>query len=141
MKTYEVSAKCGHVGKNYYVDRVFAVKANDAKEAAAKVRLFPRVKHDHKDAIRYVHQIDTERYLELMEENKYDEFLHCKSVQEQRKKCKQIYAERQKCICEDEWNLHRKEEPNTKKYYHKKELRNPKKYLNKYISNGEYLPC
>ena len=51
MGMYEVCAKCGHVGRYNYVDKIFAVKASSGKEAAAKVRNFPRVKHDHKDAI------------------------------------------------------------------------------------------
>ena len=34
MNTYKVVAKCGHVGKGHYVDKVFAVKAETAKEAA-----------------------------------------------------------------------------------------------------------
>ena len=48
---YEVLAKCGHVGKKHYVPVKFAVIAEDGKEAAKMVRYFPRVKHNHKDAI------------------------------------------------------------------------------------------
>lgn len=87
MGMYEVCAKCGHVGRNNYVDKVFAVVASSGKEAAAKVRSFPRVKHDHKDAIRYVESIDASRYAEIISGNHLDPFFLCHNVQEQRRLC------------------------------------------------------
>ena len=87
MGMYEVCAKCGHVGRNYYVDKIFAVEASSGKEAAAKVRNFPRVKHDHKDAIRYVEPIDAIRYAEIVSGNHLDPFFLCHNVQEQRRMC------------------------------------------------------
>ena len=87
MGMYEVCAKCGHVGRGYYVDKVFAVIASNGKEAAAKVRQFPRVKHDYKDAILYVKKIDEERFYEILDLNKMDPFLHCHNIQEQRRTC------------------------------------------------------
>lgn len=86
MKTknyYEVVAKCGHVGKKHYVPIKFAVIAEDGKEAAEMVRQFPRVKHNHKDAILSVNKIDYERYLEIIKSNKNDAYLKCHSRQEQ----------------------------------------------------------
>ena len=80
---YEVIAKCGHVGKKHYVPIKFAVIAKDGKEAAKMVRQFPRVKHNHKDAILSVNKIDYERYLEIVEMNKNDPYLKCHSRQEQ----------------------------------------------------------
>ena len=80
---YEVIAKCGHVGKKHYVPVKFAVIAKDGKEAAKMVRQFPRVKHDHKDAILNVNKIDYERYLEIVEMNNNDPYLKCHSRQEQ----------------------------------------------------------
>ena len=80
---YEVIAKCGHVGRKHYVPIKFAVVAKDGKEAAKKVRQFPRVKHKHKDAILYVNKIDYERYLEIVEINNNDPYLKCHSKQEQ----------------------------------------------------------
>ena len=80
---YEVIAKCGHVGKKHYVPVKFAVIAKDGKEAAKIVRQFPRVKHDHKDAILNVNKIDYERYLEIVEMNNNDPYLKCHSRQEQ----------------------------------------------------------
>ena len=80
---YEVIAKCGHVGKKHYVPVKFAVIAEDGKEAAKMVRQFPRVKHDHKDAILNVNKINFERYLEIVEMNNNDPYLKCHSRQEQ----------------------------------------------------------
>ena len=60
MKTeyYKVLAKCGHVGRHRYITKWFYVKASSGKEAAYIVRYKPRVKHDHKDAIREVVSIN-----------------------------------------------------------------------------------
>ena len=51
MKMYEVCAKCGHVGRDFYTEKIFAVKAKNAKEAAQFARFIPRVKHHHPDAM------------------------------------------------------------------------------------------
>ena len=56
-KYYMVIAKCGHVGRKNYIPVKFAVVAESGKEAAKKVRQFPRVKHDHKDAISIVKDV------------------------------------------------------------------------------------
>lgn len=88
MGMYEVCAKCGHVGRNYFVDKVFAVMASNGKEAAAKVRNYPRVKHDHKDVIRYVQIIDPFRYADIVAANKADPYFSCHNIQEQRRLCK-----------------------------------------------------
>lgn len=80
---YEVIAKCGHVGKKHYVPVKFVVVAESGKEAAKKVRQFPRVKHDHKDAILDVRCITLEEFLEIKEINDNDPYLKCHSRQEQ----------------------------------------------------------
>lgn len=80
---YEVIAKCGHVGRKNYIPVKFAVVAESGKEAAKKVRQFPRVKHDHKDAILYVRCITLEEFLEIKESNDNDPYLKCNSRQEQ----------------------------------------------------------
>ena len=85
MKFFEVEAKCGHVGMNKCILVTFACVAQDGKEAAAKARQFPRVKHDHKDAIRDVREISFEEFVKLRSENDADPYLHCKNPQEQRK--------------------------------------------------------
>ena len=81
---YEVVAKCGHVGRNKYIPIKFAVKAESGKEAAAIVRWYPRVKHNHKDAILTVEKIDYLRYLEINAINDNNPYLKCKSKYEQR---------------------------------------------------------
>ena len=35
---YKVLAKCGHVGRNNYIEKDFFIKANSGKEAAYRVR-------------------------------------------------------------------------------------------------------
>jgi hypothetical protein len=80
---YEVIAKCGHVGRKNYIPVKFAVVAESGKEAAKKVRQFPRVKHDHKDAILDVRCITLEEFLEIKEINDKDLYLKCHSRQEQ----------------------------------------------------------
>ena len=82
-KYYEVIAKCGHVGRKNYIPLKFAVVAESGKEAAKKVRQFPRVKHNHKDAILNVRCITLEEFLEIKERNNNDSYLKCHSKQEQ----------------------------------------------------------
>ena len=82
-KYYMVIAKCGHVGRKNYIPVKFAVVAESGKEAAKKVRQFPRVKHDHKDAILDVRCITLEEFLEIKEINDNDPYLKCHSRQEQ----------------------------------------------------------
>ena len=76
---FEVCVKCGPVGKGKYVDKIIAVAANDAKHAAKIARAIPRVKHDHKDAIRYVKEITKEEFYVLKEIQNNDPFFTCKS--------------------------------------------------------------
>ena len=82
-KYFMVIAKCGHVGKKNYIPVKFTVVAESGKEAAKKVRQFPRVKHDHKDAILDVRCITLEEFLEIREINENDPYLKCHSKQEQ----------------------------------------------------------
>ncbi|MGN1295062.1 MAG: hypothetical protein ACI4U5_01505 [Bacilli bacterium] len=82
-KYFMVIAKCGHVGRKNYIPVKFAVVAESGKEAAKKVRQFPRVKHDHKDAILDVKCITLEEFLEIKEINDNDPYLKCHSRQEQ----------------------------------------------------------
>ena len=83
-KYFMVIAKCGHVGRKNYIPIKFAVVAESGKEAAKKVRQFPRVKHDHKDAILDVRCITLEEFLEIKEINNNDPYLNCHSRQEQK---------------------------------------------------------
>lgn len=81
---YRVKAKCGHVGRNCYVEKYFYVKAASGKEAAKKVRDFPRVKHHHKDAILSVERISYDEYMQGVESSSADSYFHVKNSSEQR---------------------------------------------------------
>ena len=89
MKYYEVTVKFGHVGKNKYYKGNIYLKAENGKEAASKARACPRVKHDHKDAILSVTELDYETFQELWEQNENISYFSCYNVQEQRD-----------CLCE-----------------------------------------
>ncbi len=86
-KYYAVIAKCGHVRRNNYILIEYAVISINAKEAAKKARHIPRVKHDHKDAIRSVREISYEEFLEINRRNNKDLYLQVHSKQEQNKYC------------------------------------------------------
>lgn len=126
MKLYKVCAKCGHVGRNKYVEKLFPVKAVTAQEAATKVRWFPRVKHNHKDAIRNVEEISFEEYSELKKLHDEDPYFSCKNVQDQRS-----YEEA--AIKDEEVDEFEEQNNVNKPFYCGKEvIRNPKKYMNRY---------
>ena len=133
MYMFEVCAKCGHVGRNYYVDKIFVVRASSGKEAARVVRNFPRVKHHHKDAIRYVIRIDEARYWEVRRMNDMDPYFFCHSIQEQRQTCEITPLSEVTEVCE-------KEETTTKKRFFegKKAIRNPKKYYSGFDDKERY---
>ena len=84
MMYYRVMAKCGHVRRNHYIIKNFYVKANDGKEAAAKVRSLPRVKHHWKDAIVEVNEIDEEEYLSGMRTTNEDMYFKVNNSSKQR---------------------------------------------------------
>ena len=100
-KIFAVEAKCGHVGRKYYIAITFPVVADNGKEAAKIVRRIPRVKHDHKDAIISVNEITIEEYEELIQLNRNDEYLQCHSIQEQRARCDGLS---ERIIMEDSYN-------------------------------------
>jgi hypothetical protein len=80
---FKVKAKCGHVGKTYYFEGIFHIKAENAKEAAAKGRQMPRVKHDHKDAILSVTQLSYEEFKAGCAKRDNTPYYHCTNKQEQ----------------------------------------------------------
>lgn len=90
MKYYLVDAQFGHVGRNKYVVKTVAVIAENGKEAAYKVRWMPRAKHDRKDAILKVQEVDYEKYLNVKKNNLNDLYFQVKSKQEQRRLCDDI---------------------------------------------------
>lgn len=84
MNYFMVAAKCGHVGRHNYIEKIFYVKANDAKNAAYRVRYFPRVKHDRKDAILQVVPITEAEYIAGREQHDNDLYFRVHSSTEQR---------------------------------------------------------
>ena len=83
MAYFMVSAKCGHVGRDFYYKGNFFLQAESGKEAAQRVRFFPRVKHDHKDAILSVKKLDYMNFLIGKEIENLNPYYKCNSKQEQ----------------------------------------------------------
>ncbi len=81
---FEVEAKCGHVGMNKYVLKNFYIKTDSAKKAAYIIRNVPRVKHDHKDAIRNVREITYEEYVEGSKRMEADDYFRIHNSSEQK---------------------------------------------------------
>ena len=129
MKLFEVEAKCGHVGKNKFTLKIFAVKAESAKRAAEIVRQIPRVKHHHKDAIRRVVEISFNRYIEICNINKEDPYFTCKNIQEHRQKVTD-------CVVFQEMEYEVKEKEKSKKliYIGKELIRKPKRFIKNYTN-------
>ena len=89
-KFFEVVTKCGHVGRQQYYRGVFYMSAENGKEAASVARTFPRVKHDHPDAILQVRCISKEEYLEGRSRFLKEAYFQCHNVQEQRSRWSEI---------------------------------------------------
>ena len=81
---FEVEAKCGHVGMNKYILKNFYIKTDSAKKAAYIIRNVPRVKHDHKDAIRNVREITYEEYVEGAKRMEVDDYFRIHNSSEQK---------------------------------------------------------
>ena len=84
MNYYKVTAKCGHVRRKHYIIKDFFLKAQDGKEAAYKVRRFPRVKHDLKDAIVAVDLITEEEFTRGCELHNQDLYFYITNSSEQK---------------------------------------------------------
>ena len=127
---FEVAAKCGHVGRNYYTLKTFAVIAENGREAAKIVRWIPRVKHHQADAILYVAEIGLERFIEINEINDADPYFACHCTQEQRKIDVPVFPEK----AVPRW-MEKQTDTNHGKptYYGKEKIRNPKKYMKHYV--------
>ena len=80
-----INVKCGHVGRNSYLLKWIYLMAESKKDAAAKARITPRVKHDHKDAIREVIEISLEEYKEGIKEMDNDLYFKVENSSQQRK--------------------------------------------------------
>jgi hypothetical protein len=136
IRYFAVKTKCGHVGKAYYIPIDFAIRANDAKEAAEFARHIKRAKHDHKDCVLGVKEINYQQYLELREKNSKDPYLNCKNKQEQNMldlsdrlvpdpHYKKEVERKGKC------------QNQNRTYYKKEEIRNPHKYYKMNNHNDE----
>lgn len=135
MGKYEVTAKCGHVGRNKYVVKSFAVVAENGREAAHIVRHMPRVKHHRKDAILNVTAIDDERYFKIKADNEKDPYFRCSCKQEQELFClgMEIYPETK----EEKKRYVRKQDDQI--LFHKKKIRHYRKYVIRYLPADECL--
>ena len=136
MEFYLVTAKCGHVGKKAYMPITFPVKAENGKEAAKIVRMYPRVKRNHWDAILGCKKVDEEAYINQMIINNNDPYLHARSKQEQNKLVDNIESR----IVEDK---HQLEINKLTKKSNKPNLRFQQlKYINRYDEYySEYSIC
>lgn len=99
MKYYKVTAKCGHVRKGFYYPGELFIKAENGRAAAKVARDMPRVKHDHKDAILNVVEIDLDTYLMGKEAARKNPYFFCESIQEQF----QYWDEIEACILVDDY--------------------------------------
>jgi len=85
MEFFEVTAKCGHVGRGQYYEGRFFVRADSGRMAAALVRQKPRVKRDHKDAIQSVVKIDYAEFKAGQATYCANPYFSCCSIQIRRK--------------------------------------------------------
>ena len=109
MKYFKVTVKFGHVGKsNFYKGNLY-IKAESRKDAAEKARYCPSVKHDHKDAILNVEEIDKDLYFEGLEKNRAIKYFSCYNIQEQRE-----------CFCEIEEAIFKENDVECKQVRHSK---------------------
>lgn len=81
---YRVLVKCGHVRRTKYILKYIYIKANNGKEAAKIARKTPRVKHDHKDAIREVKKIEFDEYLNGLKKMDKDMYFKIHNSSDQR---------------------------------------------------------
>lgn len=124
LKYYLVTAKCGHVGRSKYIPIIFPVAAYSKKEAARITRNLPRVKHDHKDAIINVTEVNYQEFKQKSIDNKKDGYLLSKNKMEQILNCVDLYDR----LMEDHYNSYKEhdvEERINRIRYKKKK----KKYL------------
>ena len=132
MKMFKVTAKCGHVGKNYYAIKSFPIQASDGRNAAKIARDIPRVKHHHKDAIISVEEITHAEYYLLMQQNNNDPYFSCRNIQDQRKYEEVVYTEH----CQEEQYS---EVSHKTVYYRKENIRNPKKFMRNIYFTERYV--
>lgn len=111
MKYFMVIAKCGHVGKNNYYKGTLFFKAENAKDAAKRARECPRVKHDQKEAILSVKEIDNDFFEAGRKQHNANHYFTCVTVQEQR----MYLSEIEDNIFQEEW-VYNEPRKNAKKH-------------------------
>lgn len=129
---YSVYTKCGHVGRNHYMPIHFPVRAQSAKDAAMIAREMPKVKHDHKDAILKVTEIDYRDYCDLKANNSNDPYLNCHNRQEQ---ARLVLAELEERLALELRETEGKNRESTRRdvYAGKVKVRHPRRYFNRYL--------
>lgn len=145
MAYFEVVAKGGHVGKDFYYECFFYLSCETASEASKAVLKYPRVKKDHSDAILRCSKITLEEYEAGLEKVRDEPYFFVQSYQEQKlywndvKKNIRPETKMQAEYREQRYNstkYRKKPEPETKPYYYGKTLvRNIKKWHKKYGYN------
>ena len=123
MKYFKVTAKCGHVGKNKYYKGDFYIRAETKEEASKITRNMPRVKHDKKDAILNVEEIDHETYIKGIKENSKHPYFNCKNKQEQNRFLQEI---QENIVDEENTNLEKPKK--TKRHSLRKKFNNDNDY-------------
>ena len=116
----------------FYIPITFPVRAISAAEAASVTRAFPRVKHDHKDAILSVKEVDADEYDDQRTVNNYDPYLMCRNRQEQLREYDAIYnrlVEEKRGDCFFEREL-----PEKAIFSGKKRIRNVRQYAREQAS-------
>ena len=104
-KYFQVTAKCGHLGRLRYIPINFPVYAKNAHEAAQLAKRFPRVKKQCKDAILSCVEITREEYMALLDANRRDSYLTAKCQRQviidetfvERIKTMEGHARKEKC--------------------------------------------
>lgn len=94
FKFFIVDAVCGHVGRGNYVIKSFAVEAEDAKDAAVRSRIIPRVKHHYKYAIQNVREVSLQDYVIQRLKNEFDPYFQVTSRTDQKKYCSDLEVAR-----------------------------------------------
>ena len=94
FKFYIVDAVCGHVGRGNYVIKSFAVEAENAKDAAVRSRIIPRVKHHYKYAIKNVREVSLQDYVIQRLKNEFDPYFQVTSRTDQKKYCNDLEVSR-----------------------------------------------
>ena len=139
VKYFEVQTKCGHVGgRNKYIIKSHFILAESRKEAAFKARYFPRVKHDHKDAILSSVEITAEEYAIGNYNNSLDPYFTCTSYQEQ---CLFLSEDSELILDEPEEKIKFKEKTKNRKKASKFGYLNGYRLETRAFNQNKYFEC